>query len=91
MDAAENPVLTFPPDAQKARETMSGGDLEMLLSAYLFKPEATGKQAASHEISSNGVFTTGDVHTASAAQGRFRFEHLVEAAAQFINEWNGKR
>ena len=91
MDAAENPVLTFPPNAQKARETMSGANLDMLLGAYLFKPEATGKQAASHQISSNGVFTMGDVHTASAAQGRFRFEHLVEAAAQFINEWNGKR
>jgi hypothetical protein len=37
------------------------------------------------------VFTMGDVHTASAAQGRFRFERLVEAAAQFINDWNGKR
>ena len=91
MSAAENPVLTFPPEAQEARETMSGGNLDLLLGAYLFRPEATGKQAASHQISSNGVFTTGDVTTASAAQGRFRFEHLVEAAAQFVNEWNGKR
>jgi hypothetical protein len=57
----------------------------------MFRPEATGKQAASHQISSNGVFTTGDVHTASAAQGRFRFENLVDAAAQFINQWNGRR
>jgi creatinine amidohydrolase len=91
MSAAENPVLTFPPDAQRVRETMTGGNLDMLLSAYMFRPEPTGKQAASHQISSNGVFTTGDVNTASAAQGRFRFEHLVEAAALFINEWNGKR
>ncbi len=91
MAAVENPVLTFPPDAQKARETMSGGNLDMLLSAYLWRPEITGKEAASHQITSNGVFTMGDVNTASAAQGRFRFEHLVEAAAQFINQWNGKR
>jgi creatinine amidohydrolase len=91
MDEAENPVLTFSPGAQQARETMSGGNLDMLLSAYLFRPEATGKQAASHQISSNGVFTTGDVNTASAAQGKFRFEQLVEAAARFVNEWNGKR
>ena len=91
MSAAENPVLTFPPEAQKARETMSGGNLDLLLNAYLWRPEATGKQAATHQMTSNGVFTTGDVHTASAAQGRFRFEHLVEAATQFINEWNGKR
>ena len=91
MDAAENPVLTFSPGAEAARETMSGGNLDMLLSAYLFRPEATGKQAASHEISSNGVFTTGDVHTASAAQGKFRFDRLVSAASRFVNAWNGKR
>ncbi len=91
MDAAENPVLTFSPGAEAAREAMSGGNLEMLLSAYMFRPEATGKQAASHQISSNGVFTTGDVHTATAAQGKFRFERFVEAAAQFVNAWNGKR
>lgn len=91
MSAAENPVLTFPPEARAARATMSGGNLDLLLSAYLFRPEATGKQAASHQISSNGVFTTGDVNTASAAQGRFRFDRFVEAAAGFINEWNGRR
>jgi hypothetical protein len=91
MDAAENPVLTFSPGAEAARETMSGGNLDMLLSANLFRPEETGKQAASHQISSNGVFTTGDVHTASAAQGKFRFDRFVEAAAQFVDAWNGKR
>lgn len=91
MSAAENPVLTFSPGAEAARQTMSGGNLDMLLSAYLFRPAATGKQAASHQISSNGVFTTGDVHTASAAQGKFRFDLFVEAAAQFVSAWNGKR
>ena len=45
MAAAENPVLTFPPEAQEARETMTGGNLDMLLSAYLFRPAETGKQA----------------------------------------------
>jgi hypothetical protein len=70
---------------------MSGANLNLLMGVYLFQPEATGKQAASHEISSNGAFTTGDIHSATAAQGQFRYEQLVEAAAQFINEWNGKR
>jgi creatinine amidohydrolase/Fe(II)-dependent formamide hydrolase-like protein len=89
MSVAENPVLTFPPPAEHAREAMSGGNLDLLLGAYLFRPEATGKQGASHEISSNGVFTTGDVRTATAAQGRFRFEQLVDGAVQFIQAWNG--
>ncbi len=91
MSAAENPVLTFPTEAQEARETMSGGNLDLLLSAYLFRPADTGKHAASHEISSNGVFTTGDVHTAAAAQGKARADSFVPAAARFVNEWNGKR
>jgi len=91
MSAAENPVLTFSPGAEEARAKMSGGNLDMLLSAYLFRPEVTGKWAASHQISSNGVFTTGDVTTASAAQGKFRFDTFVEAAAQFVNAWNGNR
>ncbi len=43
--------------------------------------------AASHQISSNGVFTTGDITTATAAQGQFRFDQLVEGAVRFIEEW----
>ncbi|MFC1661231.1 creatininase family protein [Gemmatimonadota bacterium] len=89
MSAAENPVLTFPPAAEEARRAMSGANLDLLLSAYLFRPTETGKQAASHQISSNGVFTTGDVHTATAAQGKFRYDQLVDAAVQFIADWNG--
>lgn len=91
MSEAENPVLTFPPDARKAMETMTEANQSFLLGTYLFRPEATGKQAASHEISSNGVFTTGDLATASAEQGKHRFDGLVEAAARFIEEWRGIR
>ncbi len=90
MTAAENPVLTFSPGAERTRNTMTGANLDLLLSAYMFRPESTGKQAASHEISTNGVFTTGDLNNATVAQGRDRFERLVEAAARFINEWNGR-
>jgi creatinine amidohydrolase len=89
MSTAENPVLTFPPAAERARQGLSGANQALLLSAYLFRPSQTGKEAASHQISSNGVFTTGDVHTATAAQGKFRYDQLIEAAVRFIEEWRG--
>lgn len=91
VSEAENPVLTFPPDARKAMETMTEANQSFLLGSYLFRPESTGKQAASHEISSNGVFTTGDLAEASAAQGKHRFDSLVEAATRFIEEWRSIR
>jgi len=87
MAEAENPVLTFPPPAEEAMAEMSQAGQSLVVGSYLFRPEATGKEAASHEISSNGVFTTGDLAESSAAQGKHRFDRLVEAAAQFIEEW----
>jgi creatinine amidohydrolase len=89
MSAAENPVLTFPPAAERARQGLSGANQALLLSAYLFRPSETGKEAASHQISSNGVFTTGDVSSATAEQGEFRYDQLIEAAVRFIDEWRG--
>ena len=87
MSRAENPTLTLPPQAQAAMETMTGGNASLAAGTYLFRPEKTGKMAASHQISSNGVFTTGDITTATAAQGKFRFDQVVEGAVRFIEEW----
>ena len=87
MSRAENPTLTPPPQAQAAMETMTGGNASLVASTYLFRPETTGKMAASHQISSIGVFTTGDITTATAAQGKFRFDQLGEGAVRFIEEW----
>jgi creatinine amidohydrolase len=87
MSRAENPRLTPPPQAQAAMETMTGANASVAATLYLFRPEKTGKNAASHQISSNGVFTTGDITTATAAQGKFRLEQVVEGAVRFIEEW----
>ena len=87
MSRAENPRLTPPPQAQAAMETMTGANASVAATLYLFRPEETGKNAASHQISSNGVFTTGDITTATAAEGKFRFDQVVEGAVRFIEEW----
>ncbi len=87
MARAENPILTPSPQAQAATEGMTGRNAGLVASTYLFRPVGTGKQAASHEISSNGVFSNGDLADSSAAQGKFRFDNLVEGAVRFIEEW----
>lgn len=87
MEKAENPVLTPPAAAQEAMETMTGANGSLVAFTHLFRPEESGKGAASHQISSNGVFTTGDLAESSAAQGKSRFDNLVEGAVRFIEEW----
>ena len=89
MSKAENPVLTPPASAQEALESMTGANANLVGMTHLFRPDESGKMAASHQISSNGVFTTGDLAESSAAQGRFRFDHFVEDAVRFIEEWRG--
>ena len=87
MSMAENPVLTPPAQAREAWENMTGANANLVAFTHLFRPDESGKQAASHQISSNGVFTTGDLAESTAAQGKFRFDHLVEDAVRFIEEW----
>lgn len=87
MSRAENPTLTPPSQAQAAMATMTGGNASLVASTYLFRPEKTGKMAASHQISSNGVFSSGDITTSTAERGKFRFDQLVEGAVRFIEEW----
>jgi creatinine amidohydrolase len=89
MSMAENPVLTPPAQARKAWESMTGANAELVAFTHLFRPEKSGKKAASHEISSNGVFTTGNLAESSVARGKFRFDHFVEDAVRFIEEWKG--
>ena len=89
MGAAENPVLSLPAAAQAAFETMTGADASLVAFTHMFRPVESGKRAASHEISSNGVFTTGDLADASVARGKARFDQLVEGAVRFIEEWKG--
>jgi len=87
MSRAENPVLTPPAEARAAWESMTEANGDLVAFTYLFRPDESGKMAASHQISSNGVFTTGDLAESSAAQGKFRFDQLVEGAVRFIEEW----
>jgi creatinine amidohydrolase/Fe(II)-dependent formamide hydrolase-like protein len=50
-------------------------------------PIETGKGGASHEISSNGIWSLADVHSASAELGRESVDRAVNNAVRFINAW----
>ncbi len=50
-------------------------------------PAATGKGGASHEISSNGIWSFSDVKSATAEQGKKQIMKMVTAAVNFIDTW----
>ena len=54
-------------------ENMTGANAELVGLPISSGPTNRGKMAASHQISSNGVFTTGDLAESSAAQGKIPF------------------
>ncbi len=88
MSEAEKPVLTFPPIVQKTLENAeTEPNLGLVQEANLFRPKDSEKMASSREISSNGVFTSGDPKNATAERGRKSKERQIQAAVQFIEAW----
>jgi creatinine amidohydrolase len=88
MSQAEKPVLTFPPIVQKILENAeTEPNLGLVQEANLFRPKDSEKMASSREMSSNGVFTSGDPKNATAERGRKSKERQIQAAVQFIEAW----
>jgi len=88
MSKAFNPILTFPPEALKAKAKMSENfGFRQVYNNLMFLPGETGKKSSSRDVSSNGVFTDGDIKTASAERGSWRIGGFVEAAAVFLEKW----
>ena len=88
MSHAQKPTLTLPEIAQKAQaRTESEPNLELVVSANLFRPKDTGKKASSREMSATGVFTSGDPRTATARQGKDEVDGFIQTAVKFIEAW----
>jgi len=45
------------------------------------------QKASSREMSSTGVFTSGDLHTATAKQGKGEVNRFLQTAVKFIEAW----
>mgnify|MGYP001033633632 CR=1 FL=1 len=88
MEQAEKPELHFSSKFEEIRALgPQNPQLGALLGAYLAVPAETKKGGASHEISSNGIWSTGDPKTASRELGEKFATKYVENAVKFIEAW----
>lgn len=90
MDRAENPKLAFrfTKEAEKLKELFEKNPgMAKVWDEWIGVPEATGKGGASHEFSSNGIWTLNDVKKSNAELGKKRVEIMVDSVVAFIEEW----
>jgi creatinine amidohydrolase len=88
MTKAVKPEITLPPDMEKlARLQETDPGLRAVANVSLGVPEETGKKGASHEISSNGIWSYGDPRKATRDLGKKQVERAVAGAVAFIKAW----
>ncbi len=90
MERAENPKLkfAFTKEPHKLKELFEKNPaMAKVWDEWIGVPEATGKGGASHEFSSNGIWTLNDVKKSNAQLGKKRVDVMVDSIAEFIEEW----
>ena len=88
MDRAEKPGITFTPQMKELQELSKKHPELMHVWQKLFGvPAETGKGGASHELSSNGVWSFNDPKTATKEIGEKSVTKMVDTAVSFINAW----
>lgn len=88
MDRAEKPVITFTPQMKELQELSKKHPELMHVWLKLFGvPVESGKGGASHELSSNGVWSFSDPKTATKEIGEKSVTKMVDTAVSFINAW----
>lgn len=88
MERAEKPVMRYSERAEKLRAGAAEDPAwNLVLDALLGVPVETKKGGASHELSSNGVWSFRDPREASAELGRKMAETMVAQAVRFIEGW----
>lgn len=88
MDRVEKPEITFTPQMKELRELSKKHPELMHVWQKLFGvPVETGKGGASHELSSNGVWSFSHPRTATKEIGGKSVTKMVDKAVSFINAW----
>lgn len=92
MERAEKPKFKASPKIQEIVD-MGRKDPELyaLLSTIQGVPEETKKGGASHELSSNGIWSTGDPKRATRERGEKTVNAMVTSAVKFIEAWKKTR
>ncbi|MBW1945246.1 MAG: creatininase family protein [Deltaproteobacteria bacterium] len=88
MDRAEKPKITLSPKYNQILAlSQEYPALSAVLGTMLGVPRETGKGGASHEISSNGIWTMGDPKDATRERGEKTVQMYTKYAVEFINTW----
>lgn len=88
MDRAEKPKITFTPKMKELLELSKKYPLLLKLEdKYFGTPAETKKGGASHELSSNGVWSFSHPNTARKKIGEKSVKKMVDTAVSFINAW----
>ncbi len=88
MERAEKPDIRFTPQMQDLMKlAKKNPDLMNVWSSLLGVPSETKKGGASHELSSNGVWSLSDPKKATKEIGEETVNRMVEQAVKFIEAW----
>ena len=88
MERAEKPKLSFSPEMRRIMELAERySALNVVLGTMMAVPEETGKGGASHELSSNGIWTMGDPRESNRELGEKKIKVMIKNAVDFIHAW----
>jgi creatinine amidohydrolase len=88
MERAEQPEITFTPRMEKLRELAEEHPELRHVWDSLFGVEVeTKKGGASHELSSNGIWTLSEPKSATKEIGAERVKQITDTAVRFVEAW----
>jgi creatinine amidohydrolase len=89
MDRAEKPVMHFTPQMEKLAElAKKNPDIKVAWDSLYGVPADTRKGGSSGELSSNGVWSSGDPKTATPEKGQKIVQETVDRIVKFIAAWD---
>jgi len=88
MERAQKPKIHFTSQMKRLRElAKENPDIIYVWNSLFGVPEKTGKGGASHELSSNGIWSFSDPRKATKERGAKIVNKMVERAVKFIETW----
>ena len=88
MERAEKPELHMTPRMRELfLRSQKNPELFVVFNSLRAVPEETKKGGASHELSSNGIWSTGDPKTSTRERGERNIKKMVDSAVKFIEAW----
>jgi creatinine amidohydrolase len=88
IERAKKPEIHFTSQMEKLKElAKENPDIMIIWNSLLGVPEKTGKKGASHEISSNGIWSFSNPRKATKDRGFRIVNKMVEKAVKFIETW----